>query len=198
MYDRMRWRNNRDNIRAYKEVCRDKQRYERQLRRERQRRNIQRINNNPRAEIAIAIRRQKDARKRQKALDNLTGQQIAHRDYAIYMRDKLDTTDVIDIEVERFDVEEKETTKLIEAAITTMGRNKATGSDHLHVEMMKANAPAVASTLAKWWKSIGKTKIVPAHWLKGIIVPLFKGKGEMVNPKNYRPLCILSHARKVI
>lgn len=34
--------------------------------------------------------------------------------------------------------------------------------------------------------------------VKGKFVPLFKGKVDMGDPHNYRPLCILSHASKVV
>lgn len=33
---------------------------------------------------------------------------------------------------------------------------------------------------------------------KRVILPLYKGKGEQQIPKNSRPLCILSHVRKVV
>lgn len=63
---------------------------------------------------------------------------------------------------------------------------------------MKANAPKLAMTLRKCWRTVGKTRIILPRWLEGIIVPLLKGKGGMCDPKNYRPLCILSHARKLV
>lgn len=48
-------------------------------------------------------------------------------------------------------------------------------------------------------QTIGCTKIVPTDCLKGIVVPLFKGKGEQENPRNSPPppLTILSHIRKL-
>lgn len=51
--------------------------------------------------------------------------------------------------------------------------------------------------LTEMWQTIGRTKIVPTDWLRGIVVPLFKGKGEQANPRNSRPLTILSHIRRV-
>lgn len=39
--------------------------------------------------------------------------------------------------------------------------------------------------------------IFPDEWKEGMIYPLFK-RGDKRRPENYRPLCLLSHARKVI
>lgn len=64
--------------------------------------------------------------------------------------------------------------------------------------MPKENAPRVALTLRKFWSTIGKTKVIPRAWLEGTIVPLFKGKGAMNDPLNFRFLCILSHTRKIV
>lgn len=90
LYKRSRWKPNRGNARAYKEACRETQRYERKLERERKRKYIQRIQSDPGSEIAVAIRKQKDTRKRQVALENLTEAQLAPRAYAKYMQDKID------------------------------------------------------------------------------------------------------------
>lgn len=42
---------------AYKDICREAQRYERQLERERKRKNIQIIQADPDSEISVAIRK---------------------------------------------------------------------------------------------------------------------------------------------
>lgn len=44
------------------------------------------------------------------------------------------------IELEHFYIDLKATENLIERAIEKMEKNKAAGNDHIHVEMMKANA----------------------------------------------------------
>lgn len=48
------------------------------------------------------------------------------------------------------------------------------------------------------WCAVGRTRFIPEDWLKGIIVPLYKGKGSQKEPVNFRPLCILSHVRKLV
>lgn len=133
LYDRKKWRSNRANSRAYKDVCAEAQRYERQLARERQRRNIQRIQNDPEFDIALAIRNQATKRKRQAALDKLSGTQMSPREYALYMRYKLDQPGVEDVQIEHFEVNLVETSKQIQRAISVMEKNKAAGGDQVHV-----------------------------------------------------------------
>lgn len=118
--------------------------------------------------------------------------------YALHMKEKLKIQAEEDVRLEKFEVDVVGTAKLIEKAIGLMDRNKAVGEDNLHVEMMKKYASKIAQTLIKCWREVGRTKIIPDAWTSGSIVPLFKGKGEMGTPQNYKPLCILSHARKVV
>lgn len=87
--------------------------------------------------------------------------------------------------------------KTVVMAIKMMENNKAVGTDGIQVEMMKCNAGKAAQMLTGIWKFVGSTRIVPKNWLKGIVVPLYKGKGEQANPKHSRPLTIISHLRKV-
>ena len=39
---------------------------------------------------------------------------------------------------------------------------------------------------------IFETGIVPDNWLMGNIKPIYKNKGDKMDPKNYRPITILS------
>lgn len=78
-----------------------------------------------------------------------------------------------------------------------MENNKAVGVDGAHVEMLKSNPRQTARLLTELWKTVGATRIIPRNWLRGIIFPLFKGKWEQANPRNSRPLTILSQFRKI-
>lgn len=89
---------------------------------------------------------------------------------------------------------EKEVTR----DVRTMECNKAIGEDGVNVEMLKSNPEAAASLLTKMWRAVGKSGCFPEDWLRGIIVPLYKGKGCQKEVVNFRPLCILSHVRKIV
>lgn len=96
-----------------------------------------------------------------------------------------------EIDEDRFKVDTKD-------AIKKMESYKAIGTDGVHVEMLKANPTETADLITKMWKFIGKRTCTPKDWLKGKMVPLFKCKGEQNVPSNSRPLCILSHLRKIV
>lgn len=82
-------------------------------------------------------------------------------------------------------------------AIQAMDNNKAIGTDDVHVEMLKANPKKTAKLFTWIWRVVDRYNVVPNQWLEGITVPLFKNKGSQMDPSNYLPLTILSHARKL-
>lgn len=81
--------------------------------------------------------------------------------------------------------------------ICRSARHKAAGTDRLHNEMFKVAPTLFAELLFQWWALIGRSAIYPAQWEVGVFTPLHK-KGDTSLPINYRPLCMLSHARKLI
>lgn len=65
------------------------------------------------------------------------------------------------------------------------------------MKMLKVNAGKTASLLTEVWKPFCRCKIVPIHWLEELVVPLYNNIGSQADSTNYRPLTILSHARKL-
>lgn len=86
---------------------------------------------------------------------------------------------------------------LIVKAIKEMESKKSVGSDGIHVKMLRANKKATEESLKELSKEIGRTAQIPRNWLKGTLVLVDK-KGRQDEPRNYRPLCLLSHRRKVL
>lgn len=197
LYDRWRWKPTDGNEKKYRDICGRAQQRERQLKKEQGRREIQRIQVNPEAEVAKALKTSARKRKEQKQIDKATGKQLRAKDFANYLSKNLEGPKE-ELQIMNFEIDDGKFEKDVEQAIRGMEANKAVGTDGVHVEMMKANPPVAATLLTKVWKAVGRTKQVPEEWLKGIIVPLYKGKGGQKEPANFRPLCILSHARKVV
>lgn len=196
-YDRWTWNSTEKNRKKYKEACRLAHRRERQLVKEQQRRAIQRIQQNPQSEMAKSLQASGRRRQQKLQMERASGKQLRSSDFAEYLADKLDGP-MKGLEVHRISVDVRQFGRDVQDAIITMEANKAIGGDGVHVEMLKSNPGEAAKLLTKVWQVVGKTGQVPLEWLKGTILPLYKGKGEQNIPANSRPLCILSHVRKLI
>lgn len=197
LYERMKYWPTSQNKLAYKQACALTQRRERQLEREHDRRNCQRIQYDPNTAIAKALQSSTQKRRRQQALDRATGKQLKPKQFAEYLGNMMNLGQQEALVPREFKVNEEQHSANLIMAIKDMDNNKAVGVDGTHVEMLKSNPRQTAKLLTEIWKTVGETRIIPRNWLRGIVVPLYKGKGESAKPKNYRPLTILSHLRKL-
>ena len=71
-------------------------------------------------------------------------------------------------------------------------KNKITGSDHVLNEYFKYSMSALVHVITKLFNLILKTGLFPDVWTTGSIVPIFKNKGSVHEPDNYRGIAILS------
>lgn len=193
----MKGRPTERNKQEYKLAFKRAQRWERQLQREHERRLCQIIRQNPNTDIAKALRINIQRRSRQKALNREMGKLLKPKEFEDYLNTTMSLEEAKELAARQFTVDDERHTSNVVSAINFMANNIAVGTDGLHVEMLKANAEKTARLLTEMWKTIGSKKIVADAWLRSILVPLFKRKGEQANPKNSRSLTILSHARKV-
>ncbi len=74
---------------------------------------------------------------------------------------------------------------------------KAPGIDKIPTEMLKTDIDISTELTYEIWAACGRCKRIPAEWNKAILVPIHK-KGPHEDPKNYRPISLLSHVRKVV
>lgn len=81
----------------------------------------------------------------------------------------------------------------IERIIRRAKTNKFPGLDGFHNEMLKIELKLMAEVLADLWRLIGRTKMYPDKWKRGLVTPVFK-KGDLILPQHYWPLCIMQHA----
>jgi hypothetical protein len=85
----------------------------------------------------------------------------------------------------------------VEEAVNKLKNGKASGEDGIANEMLKRGGPAVVEWFVRLFNLCVNVGGAPLEWRSAIIVPLFKGKGDKKECKNYRGISLLSTPGKV-
>ena len=80
----------------------------------------------------------------------------------------------------------------IEKAIKRLKNNKASSEDEIINEYIKHSSQKMILLYVKVFNAIFNCGKLPEAWLKGTILPIYKNKGSSSEPKNYRPITIVS------
>ena len=84
------------------------------------------------------------------------------------------------------------TVEEISKCITKLKNSKAPGSDQILNEYIKYTKTQMLPLYAKLFNLILETGIIPEKWVEGMIKPIFKNKGDPMNPENYRAIALVS------
>ena len=76
--------------------------------------------------------------------------------------------------------------------IKSLKNNKACSNDNILNEYIKSSAEIMMPVYVSFFNLVFNTGILPDSWLEGIIKPIYKRKGDPLQPENYRPITILS------
>ncbi|VFQ65981.1 unnamed protein product [Cuscuta campestris] len=82
-------------------------------------------------------------------------------------------------------------------ALRVMRNGRAVGPDEIPVEFWKHAGRDAWVWLTKLFNVIPRTAWMPDEWRESLLVPLFKGKGDIQSCENYRGIKLLSHTMKV-
>ena len=85
----------------------------------------------------------------------------------------------------------------ISSAIRGLKPGKSAGYDEILNKYVKCTQNVLMPLYNKLFNFIFETGIIPDTWLEGKIRPIFKNKGDKLNPENYRPITILSCLSKL-
>ena len=77
-------------------------------------------------------------------------------------------------------------------AIKTLKNGKAVGIDEVRNEFIKHSPPLLVSIYCKLFNKVLDSGVVPEQWVQGIIIPIYKGKGDTDQCDNYRGITLLS------
>ena len=77
-------------------------------------------------------------------------------------------------------------------AVKTFKNNKACGNDLILNEFLKCAEGKMLKCFCNLFNIVFDTGVIPESWSDGIICPIYKNKGDVGNPDNYRGITILS------
>ena len=97
----------------------------------------------------------------------------------------MDGVQVLEINVDVLQKEE------IVKVLKTLRNNKATGTDNIAGELLKADLDTTASEMEKLFRVVWESEDVPEEWKQGLIVKLPK-KGDLTICGNWRGLTLMS------
>ena len=84
-----------------------------------------------------------------------------------------------------------------QAAVNRLKWGKAPGICGIHAELLKAGGNAAIVLLHAVQYSAWNTGIIPTDWKRGLVIPLWKGKGDRQDCNNNRGVTLLSVPGKV-
>ena len=80
----------------------------------------------------------------------------------------------------------------VEMRVGKLKNRKAAGKDEITEEMIKVGGDRVVGWIWRLCNMTFESGVVPEDWRSVVIVPLYKGKGERSECKNYRGISSLS------
>ena len=85
----------------------------------------------------------------------------------------------------------------VRCAMNRMKLRKASGPSAVALEMFKAGRDKCLKSLTNIFNDILFKNKLPEEWMLSSLVPIFKGKGDPLNPNSYRGIKLLEHAFKL-
>ena len=77
-------------------------------------------------------------------------------------------------------------------AIKCLKNNKACSTDMITNEFLKHSCKQLLPVFVNLFNIILDSEIIPDCWSEGILIPIYKNKGDPCSPDNYRGITILS------
>ena len=103
-----------------------------------------------------------------------------------------DPEDISDIPTNNEYLNSPITSAEIEKCISCLKNSKSPGTDCILNEYIKSTKGILLPLYEQLFNTILNTGIIPTAWVEGIIIPLYKNKGDTLDVNNYRPITLLS------
>ena len=83
-------------------------------------------------------------------------------------------------------------------AMQSMKSGKATGTSEVGMEMIVANGEIGVKVMIELCQRLLDGRGMPDEWKTSVIVPIFKGKGDVMSCRSYRGVKLLEYAMKIV
>ena len=90
------------------------------------------------------------------------------------------------------------TRKEMAIAIKVMKPGKAAGPSEVCAEMISASGEVGVSVMVELFQRVLDEKSMPDKWQTSVLVPIFKGKGDVRNCSTYKGVKLLEHTMKIV
>jgi len=90
------------------------------------------------------------------------------------------------------------TNSKITYAIKAMKPGKAAEPFKVNFEMIDASGQVGGKVMKELCQRVLNGKGIPNDWKTSVVVPIFKGKGDVLNCGSYRGVKLLEHGKKII
>ena len=98
----------------------------------------------------------------------------------------------VDPQSENEEINEAFTIEEIQCIVKKLENGKACGVDHIRNELLKSCPKGILQIFVNFFNLILSSGLIPDEWCIGLISPLYKNKGDINNPDNYRGITSLS------
>ncbi|KAG0713587.1 hypothetical protein GWK47_015881 [Chionoecetes opilio] len=86
----------------------------------------------------------------------------------------------------------------VREAVAKLKGGKAAGVCNISAELLKAGVEAMIRGLHAVLTAVWQSRTIPPDWKRGLVVPIWKGKGDCQDCNNYRGITLLSVPGKVL
>ena len=93
---------------------------------------------------------------------------------------------------------EKVSRKEVRETIRKMKQRKAAGLSEVTTEMIVAGGRIAEEVMLQICQGVLDEKGIPDEWKTSVVVPIFKGKGDVMKCGSYRGVKLLEHGMKII
>ncbi|KAK3512308.1 hypothetical protein QTP70_003296 [Hemibagrus guttatus] len=131
----------------------------------------------------------------------LTNEESVKRRWKEYFEELMNEENEREKRVEGVNSVEQKVDKIrkdeVRKALKRMKSGKAVGPDDIPVEVWKCLGEAAVEFLTSLFNRVLESERMPEEWIRSVLVPIFKNKGDVQSCSNYRGIKLMSHTMKL-